>query len=454
MWDSLLVTPGRALLLVGAVAALACGGNGTELAGDAGHDHTTGPDAGGPSKDAPDDRTDHMADVAVDARAPYPAPHPPMPEVVSLGGPILAHPRIVPVFYEGDPLRATVSSFLGKLTTSTYWAGATLEYGVGPLVVTAPATVPGTPPTSLTDSDIQDLVRAHLNGETSDGGVDGGGAWPTPDTDTVYALFFAETTRIAFDGVTSCTDFAGYHSEVTFAGGTTSYAVLPRCAAFPLLPGKGALDILTVGTSHELAEASTDPFPFTNPAFLTADRAGSGWSQATVGGEIGDMCVLEPSSFITPKDLGFLVQRVWSNANALEGRDPCAPVPPGEVYFNAVPDLTKTEMKSGTYVQGIRVVPGGSTTTELHLFSQAGTAGPFTIAASEAGELATRIPPDPLHQLSFSLDRATGENGDTLKLTIHRKALATGEKRSGLAFEITSTLGTASHSYWGIAGYD
>jgi hypothetical protein len=176
-----------------------------------------------------------------------------------------------------------------------------------------------------------------------------------------------------------------------------------------------------------------------------------------VGGEIADMCVLEPSSFITPPDVGFLVQRVWSNANAAASHDPCAPVPAGEVYFNAVPDLSMTEMHPGSYLEGIPVPPGGTGTAALHLFSDAKTPGPFTISVAETGITGTRVPPDPLHQLSFSLDRTTGENGDVVTLTIHRKPLAGGEKAAGLAFQITSTLGTgdaaAEHDYWGIAGY-
>jgi hypothetical protein len=72
---------------------------------------------------------------------------------------------------------------------------------------------------------------------------------------------------------------------------------------------------------------------------------------------------------------------------------------------------------------------------------------------TETGHVGTRVPPDPRHQLSFSLDRATGQNGDVLTLTIHRKPLAGGEKASGLAFQVTAALGSEEHSYWGIAGY-
>jgi hypothetical protein len=448
------VTSPRAwpLLAVAASLAWACGDNGTRLSGqDAGKDHAGFP----PGTDASEDARDATPEQA--SGDVYPAPHPPMPQVMNFGGPVLSHPRVVPVFYEADPLMPQIETFLTSLTTATYWAGATAEYGVGPVTFTAPVVVPGTPPASMTDSGIQALITAHLMGAPPDAGDADGGAWPPPDTDTIYAIFFAETTSIAFDGITSCTDFAGYHDEVSYAGGKTSYAVLPRCATFPLLPGESALDILTVATVHELIEASTDPFPFTNPAYANADQDGSGWAEATVGGEIADMCVLEPSTFITPPDVGFLVQRVWSNANAAASRDPCAPVPAGEVYFNAVPELSMTEMHPGAYLDGIQVPPGGTGTAALHLFSDAKTSEFFTISVTETGITGTRVPPDPSHQLSFDLDRATGQNGDLVTLTIHRKPLAGGKKAAGLAFQITATLGAegsaVQHSYWGIAGY-
>jgi len=250
--------------------------------------------------------------------------------------------------------------------------------------------------------------------------------------------------------VTSCDYFAGYHIHFNVGSVTTSLAVMPRCPSFSLLPGYDPLDIVTVVTSHELAEAATDPFAGT---YTNTDFFGSGWTQVSVGGEIGDLCILEPSSFYEPADVGFVVQRVWSNANAAAGHDPCAPVPQGEVYFTAAPDLAMVEMTPGQYLAGVTVAPGGSTTVALHLFSDAPTGGPWSIAVTEAGQDGTSLPFDALHQLSFDLDRAAGSNGDTLNLTIHRKPLAGGEAASGLGFRVTSTLGAESRSYLAIAGY-
>src|SRR5437870_2934225 len=69
-----------------------------------------------------------------------PAPHPPLPEMVSLGGPVMHAPRVVPVFFRDDPLQIELTSFLHVIGTTDYWRGSTAEYGVGPMQA-APAVV-------------------------------------------------------------------------------------------------------------------------------------------------------------------------------------------------------------------------------------------------------------------------------------------------------------------------
>ena len=459
----------RRLALLGAVACVACGAE-QESTSDSGLARDAS--AADAPRGAMDGGFDAHSDVALSHDAPheahveagsvYPAPHPPMPAVTDLGGPVLSHPRIVPVFFAGDPLLATVQTFLTGLATASYWSGATHEYGVGALDIASAIVVDEPAPSVIDDSDIQPWIASHIHGVAGDGGVEAGSAdggatpWPAPDGNTIYTLFYPEATTITLGGLESCTYFGGYHYETVYdaaSGASTPYAVLPRCASFVLLPGATSLDILTGAVSHELVEASTDPFPSSNPAYATSSFVGSGWSEVMVGGELGDMCVLDPAAFSKPADLGFMVQRVWSNANATAGHDPCAPVPTGEIYFSAVPDLSKAEMFAGQYVDGVSVPPGSSTTVALHLFSDAPTTGPWSLSVVEAGEEGTLIPPDPDHQLSFALDKSTGSNGDVVHLTISRKPLADGETASGLAFQITSTLGTESHSYWGVAGY-
>src|SRR5260221_14153272 len=53
-----------------------------------------------------------------------------LPTVDDFGGPTLANPTIVPVFFANeDPMRqSVVTAFLGKLPGSAYWAATTKEY--------------------------------------------------------------------------------------------------------------------------------------------------------------------------------------------------------------------------------------------------------------------------------------------------------------------------------------
>ncbi len=100
----------------------------------------------------------------------------------------------------------------------------------------------------------------------------------------------------------SCTDFGGYHGDIPLS--TTefvAYAVVPRCPNFgPTITG---LDAITGPASHELAEATTDPFPSDNPAFVTVDSKHSYWSRLLGGGEVGDMCAQQDNSFVKYPDL-------------------------------------------------------------------------------------------------------------------------------------------------------
>jgi hypothetical protein len=91
--------------------------------------------------------------------------------------------------------------------------------------------------------------------------------------------------------------------------------------------------------SHELAEASTDPYPsFNNGAdlayvgFDTPHYAWEVWQQFQ--DELGDACeFFRLSNYQLTGSFPYWVQRIWSNASAAAGHNPCAPQPT-EPYFN------------------------------------------------------------------------------------------------------------------------
>src|SRR5258708_10039624 len=91
-----------------------------------------------------------------DSHGPYPARHPPMPQVQSQNGPVMSAPQIVPISFQGDPLADPIDTFIAQLVANTsYWSGATAEYAVGPLTSLPPQHVAESPPLSLTDAQVQ-----------------------------------------------------------------------------------------------------------------------------------------------------------------------------------------------------------------------------------------------------------------------------------------------------------
>ena len=123
------------------------------------------------------------------------------------------------------------------------------------------------------------------------------------------------------------------------------------------------------------------------------------------------------AGYFQPADLPYAVQRIWSNAAAAGSHDPCVPAQPG-AYFNAAPVLPDTitlDLGSGQKVttQGVRIPVGQSRTIDVQLYSDAPTAGPWTVGAFNLAMLENKPA-----ALTLSLDATTGSNGDVVHLTI------------------------------------
>ena len=213
------------------------------------------------------------------------------------GGPTLANPTISAIYY-GDtwssatPPKATesqISGFLASIVNSAYMdflssfdPKATKVGGRGKLAVNV--TVPTKLGTTVEDhnqngvndpNDIQDMIRAEI------------GAGKIQESSLIF-VYLAPGTVVNFhnsDGTVddSINQFRGYHTALTASdGNTVYYAVMP----YPAQPNNYAsqlndLQNLTEVTSHELAEAVTDP------------DGQTGWIEdnppAGNGGEMGDL---------------------------------------------------------------------------------------------------------------------------------------------------------------------
>ncbi len=339
----------------------------------------------------------------------YPGPHPDAPQVQDFGGAVLDAPNVIPIFFQNDPDQTDVETFLTQLAGSTFWSEATSEYQVGALTIAKSVVVTDTPPPTITSAKIESWLDDYLDGTHTT-------EFPAIAPNNVYVVFYPSQTTIQDNVVgTGCVSYGGYHDESQNASKQSFvYAVMPRCSTFGYLSG---LDALTGPLSHEIEEAATDPHPQTDTAYAAADQDHMVWNLAPLG-ELGDMCAYEPQSF--QKLVGsYMVQRLWSNTSAKAGHDPCAPAL-ATPYYNAAPVLNDTVTLDyygqNVSTKGVQVTLGNSKTIDVQLFSDA-EAADWSVSAVDA-TYGTSQP----KQLDLTWDAQTGNNGDTLHLTITRIA--------------------------------
>ncbi len=368
----------------------------------------------------------------------YPAIHPPLPTVVSNpGAPVATTLRFMAITFSNDDSTtvAAIDDFVSSVGLQPYWGLATGEYGVGTPTVASPVHLAETATGTIDDMAIESWLTTKL---TTTGSPLG-----TPDSSTLYLIFYPSAATITEGGGTQCTAFGGYHYEISVNGAPVMYAVLPRCTTCG--PGASPIDSLTGATSHEMIEAATDPFPVSNPAYAGPDQSYAVWTMLLYG-EVGDMCVFDPAAFYTPSTYNHMVQRTWSNVAAAKGADPCVPALPNENFFFAVPDLRDPVHYnmpsfgiSGT-TAGLKVPIGQSKQLKVYVYSQ-GPTQPITVFAQGYPSSGT---------LTITPASATGVNGDVLTFNVtHNSDDAT---YGGAPFVVGVQLGSTDHYYLGYVG--
>jgi hypothetical protein len=408
-------------------------------------------------------------DTTTPGNGPFPAFTVSMPQAVSLGGPVMAAPRITAITFSNDvhasqaganaPSIENIEGFVSFLGASPEFWGALDEYGVGAGSSTEAIRLAEAAPSVIADDAVSfdpqsnqlvPSVRSWLI-EKLDGTHP---EFATPDENSLYALFFPVSTTITLGpGLVSCSGFGGYHDNITLPasdrfpkGLNVAYAVLPRCADQDT--PNGSLEGLTVAASHEFAEAATDPFPEAAPAFFTTDDAHLAFS--VFGGEIGDLCeVQEPVSMTLPNS-PVVVQRLWSNKAAAAGEDPCIPNVEHLAWFDSVPNTPdQLEVRPGTTIPGVKVPAGTTKTVEIDLFSDrdtdAWTVKPVVAQGNKVGLCMTTAAPTGPIAAADCADRQSGRNGDKLFLTVSADA----NTQAGFALvPIVSALGKQRHLWW------
>jgi hypothetical protein len=212
---------------------------------------------------------------------------------------------------------ATLDAFLKDVTGGPYLqALARAGYNVGPGSAVAGAV----DPTSLTvGSTISDaFIRARLQADVTSGLL------RAPNANTLYVVYVEPdvAVNLGFGQGTTQQGILGYHTAFVGANGAPiRYAVVVSpggAARNSVLPeATTALDQLTAVTSHELAEAVTDPDINSN-----VNNGRLGWFDPQRG-EIGDVEENNPSAFVRLN--GHLVQEVADRNDQLLSIFPAPP---------------------------------------------------------------------------------------------------------------------------------
>ena len=219
------------------------------------------------------------------------------------GGPVLSNVNIVSVFWTAGvntTVKAQIGGFYGALVNSTFmdWMREynTPTQHIGRGAFSGNYTIaPSVTSTNITDADIANEIEVQVNA----------GQLPRPDANTLYMFHFPAGYNINVDGLRSCTDYCGIHWNASTSVGTVQYAVIPDFTGTCSSCGdRSMFDNFTKTASHEIAEAITDPQPF------------SGWAP-----EIGDSCnygTIGDAAYapMESSDGGtiYQVQKEWSNA--------------------------------------------------------------------------------------------------------------------------------------------
>jgi len=238
-----------------------------------------------------------------------------VPTVYNYGGSLLQNVEAQALFLGSDwstvsankAETTTLNSFLTNVTGGAYMDALTSAgYGVGRGTATAGVTdnTNYTAGSIITDASIQAKIQADIKS----------GLLQAPDANRLYVVYVDPSMAVDLGSGQGTTQqgILGYHGAFAgqdAAGNSTviHYAVVvtPGGAAQNSSLGTSAIDQLTAVTSHELAEAVTDP---------NVNFGQLGWYDPRRG-EIGDITENNPNALVRLN--GYLVQEVANQNDQL-----------------------------------------------------------------------------------------------------------------------------------------
>ncbi|KAJ3285939.1 hypothetical protein HDU79_006932 [Rhizoclosmatium sp. JEL0117] len=214
------------------------------------------------------------------------------------GGPVISNVEITTIWFDSTAqFQSDLVDFYNFVASSDYmniflqYTTPTQSIGRGSVVGQYAETRPIK--TSLDDVvDIQPYLRElYTTGKIN------------PNQNSYYAIHLAYGINVTMQGGQSCVEFGGYHNAVLVGDISNTldfiyYGVIPQCYEIP------TVNYLLDATSHELAEAISDPIP------------GHGWYNNVPGpltGEIGDICVQQGTFLTDSNGRKWEAQKMWSN---------------------------------------------------------------------------------------------------------------------------------------------
>ncbi len=374
-------------------------------------------------------------------------------DVLVTPGAILATPTVIAITYDNDANRADIESFYQQYAASTAWAATTAEYGVGPLTVKTEH-IAGNAPAKILDgdtSDITNLLTANLTGTK---------IWGDPDPTALYSFIYPQGS-VVDDGTTAepdpcCDSYDGYHYDTMVGGIDVSYSIQCQCAA-GFDQGLTQKQQITIVAGHELVETVTDPKISTTLGWAQTDDDHAIWTYVTEG-ELADLCEYAITyPWLTPPGMTFATQRVWSNAAAKAGHDPCVG-DPTTPYYQTVPDqpdtLSVTFDDTAVSTKGLKLAMNTQGMLTLHVLADDASAGPFTITIDDLPSYFQGGVAFGAALTMFTVTQPTGtfHPGDTLTVPI--KVIGTdSELTNGETVIITTTPASGpATSYYALIG--
>ena len=245
----------------------------------------------------------------------------PFSQLESRGGRVLTSPRVVAVFFEGEPGQQDAEWFLKSYGCTRHWREAVSEYGVGDLGFRRSVVLPAAPEgTFATRASLEAWIGKKLTE----------GAFGPIEQDDVLTILPPKGTEVApgWELQEWSKDAADEQSLAWVAptGLHGSVGIIPYATAAPTV-GRARY----VGLSRWLLAAATNPTPKSSPAWSVLGRGKRSlrWSASNRWGvwknrealvDVEAACICNSKE---PSDYPFDVATMYSSRLARAGQNPC-----------------------------------------------------------------------------------------------------------------------------------